>query len=242
MVSRFEGRVVMITRAGSPIGAATARRFHAEGATVILCGRKEEELAKIASGLNSERCLVQTADLTVDKEVASLVSDTALRFRRIDVLVNNAGTASTGDFLTQTRLLSNAIMPLMVSAKKGAFISVTTLGSLDGWGLTFYHAALSVLTSITRSMATEFGPKGIRVNAVCPSITGAELDALNMEQIPRTLRGQFENIPLGRGAHPQEIASAIAFLASDEASVINGINLPVDGGLSALFEFSLFNR
>jgi meso-butanediol dehydrogenase/(S,S)-butanediol dehydrogenase/diacetyl reductase len=237
MVTRFQGKVVIIARAGSPVGAATARRFHAEGATVVLCGRKEEELVKVANSLKDERCLVQKADLTVDKEVASLVSDTALRFRRIDVLVNNAGTASTGDFLTQTRLLANEMMPLMVRAEKGAFVSVMTLGSLDGWGLTFYHAALSVLTSITRSMAKEFGPKGIRVNAVCPSITSAELDALNMEEIPRTLRGQFENIPMGRGAQPKEIASAIAFLASDEARVINGINLPVDGGLSTLFEF-----
>jgi meso-butanediol dehydrogenase/(S,S)-butanediol dehydrogenase/diacetyl reductase len=240
MVPRFEGKVVVVTRAGSEIGAAAARRFHAEGATVVLCGRKEEELARIASDLGGDRCFVQKADVTVEDDVAALAYEVTSRFRKVDVLVNNAGTVQIGDFLAQTQLLTRAVLPLMIRNEKGAIVNVSTLGNLEGWGLTFYYAGLSVIISLTQSLAREGGPKGIRTNAVCPCITAAELSGLNMNEIPGHLRAALERIPMGRGAQPRDVASAIAFLASDEASTVNGVNLPVDGGLSVLFEFMRF--
>jgi meso-butanediol dehydrogenase / (S,S)-butanediol dehydrogenase / diacetyl reductase len=198
-------------------------------------------LAGVAERLG-DRCLVHKVDLTVAEEVGWVLSETALRFRRVDVLVNNAGTTEIGDYLSQTRLLANAVLPLMVKAEKGAIVNVATLGSLDGWGLAFYYAALSVISSLTRSLAMEFGAKGIRTNAVAPSVTAAELSTLNLNELPLHIRGPLERIPMGRGAQPYEVAGAVAFLASAEAGMVNGINLPVDGGLSALFDFTPFNQ
>ena len=100
-------------------------------------------------------------------------------------------------------------------------------------GLSFYNAAKGAVSNLTRSLALEFGAKGIRINAVCPTITFTELNTPIFERFPELLRRQLERIPLGRGAQPEEVASVIAFLASDDASFVNGVNLPVDGGVDA---------
>jgi meso-butanediol dehydrogenase/(S,S)-butanediol dehydrogenase/diacetyl reductase len=248
MTSRFEGKTVIVTGAGTGIGAATARRFHAEGAAVVLSGRRKAKLAEVGQSLGSDRYLIQASDVSNVEDVEQLTANTVRRFGRIDVLVNNAGVGARGGFLDLPveewhRVfainvggvfnMTRSILPHLIETK-GTVINVSSLSGLGGdRGLNFYNAAKGAVSNLTRSLAAEFGPIGIRINAVCPSITFTELNMPTFERFPELLRRQLERIPLGRAAQPEEVASVIAFLASDDASFVNGVNLPVDGGLDA---------
>jgi meso-butanediol dehydrogenase/(S,S)-butanediol dehydrogenase/diacetyl reductase len=248
MTSRFEGKTVIVTGAGTGIGAATARRFHAEGAAVVLSGRREAKLAEVGQSLGGDRCLIQVSDVSIVEDVEKLTADTVRRFGRIDILVNNAGVGARGGFLDLPvqewqRLFAinvegvfnttRSILPHLIETK-GTIINVSSMSGLGGdRGLNFYNATKGAVSNLTRSLAVEFGPKGVRINAVCPSITFTDLNMPTFERFPELLRRQLERIPLGRGAQPDEVASVIAFLASDDASFVNGVNLPVDGGIDA---------
>ena len=247
-LARFSGKVVVVTGAGSGIGAAAARRFHAEGAAVVLSGRRKAKLAAVGQSLGSDRYLIQASDVSNVEDVAQLTADTLRRFGRIDILVNDAGVGGRGAFLDLPvqdwhRVfginidgifnMTRSILPHLIETK-GAIINVSSMSGLGGdRGLSFYNAAKGAVSNLTRSLALEFGPKGIRINAVCPTITFTELNTPIFERFPELLRRQLERIPLGRGAQPEEVASVIAFLASDDASFVNGVNLPVDGGVDA---------
>lgn len=247
MVSRFEGKVVIITRAGTAIGAATAHRFHAEGASVVLSGRGEDKLTEVAHSLGSDRYLIRPGDVTVVKNVERLVAEVVSRFGTIDVLVNNARIVAVKDLtqpyeplrdLLKTSVdglvnMTRAILPIMSGAKKGAIVNVSSVGGLDDHGgPNVYDVSKGVVCDLTWSLAMEFAPQGIRTNSVCPGFT--EMNARLFEPYPESLCQQLERIPMGRGAQPEEVASVIAFLASDDASFVNGVNLHVDGGGSAL--------
>jgi meso-butanediol dehydrogenase/(S,S)-butanediol dehydrogenase/diacetyl reductase len=248
MVARFEGKVVVVTGAGTGIGAATARRFYAEGAAVVLTGRREAKLAEAAEGMQRERCLLQPGDVSISEDMAKLTAETVRRFGRVDVLVNNAGIGGGGHFLelqvedwrrmiaTNIDGVFNAtrsVLPHLIETK-GSIVNVSSVCGLGGdRGLAFYNTTKGAVSNLTRSLAIEFGQKGVRINAVCPGITFTDINRTVFEKFPEVLRQQLERIPLGRGAQPEEVASVIAFLASDDASFVNGVNLPVDGGVQA---------
>jgi meso-butanediol dehydrogenase / (S,S)-butanediol dehydrogenase / diacetyl reductase len=248
MISRFEGKIVIVTGASSGIGAATARRFHAEGAVVVLNGRRESKLREAGAALGGDRHMIGRADVSIVEEVETLVADVIRRFGKIDVLVNNAGTGALGNFLTMPIQhwrdlfavnvdgilnMARATLPHLIKSR-GSMINVSSVSGLGGdRGLSFYNATKGAVCNLTRSLAIEFAPQGVRINAVCPSATFTELTTQIFEQHPQLLQRLVERIPLGRGAQPQEIASVIAFLASDDASFVNGVNLPVDGGVDA---------
>ena len=248
MISRFEGKVVVVTGAGTGIGAATARRFHAEGAVVVLNGRRESKLRELGTALGGNRHMIGPADVSIVEEVETLVGDVIRRFGKIDVLVNNAGTGAVGHFLTMPVQhwrdvfavnvdgilnMARATLPHLIKSR-GSMINVSSVSGLGGdRGLSFYNATKGAVCNLTRSLALEFAPQGVRINAVCPSATFTELTTPIFEQHPELLQRLVERIPLGRGAQPQEIASVIAFLASDDASFVNGVNLPIDGGVDA---------
>ncbi|MBR0696343.1 SDR family NAD(P)-dependent oxidoreductase [Bradyrhizobium lablabi] len=248
MVSRFEGKVVIVTGAGSGIGAATVRRFHAEGASVVLCGRREAKLVQVGASLGTNRYIIQPADVTIVEHVERLVAEATRRFGRIDVLVNNAGAGTVGEFqgLSSEQWhnmfavnvdgvfnLTRAALPRLIETK-GAIVNVSSVSGLGGdRGLSFYNATKGAVSNLTRSLAIELAVKGVRVNAVCPSVTFTDMNMPIFERVPELLDRLVERIPMARGAQPEEIASVIAFLASADASFVNGVNLPVDGGVSA---------
>jgi meso-butanediol dehydrogenase/(S,S)-butanediol dehydrogenase/diacetyl reductase len=244
---RFSGKVVVVTGAGSGIGAATARRFAEEGASVALAGRRRGKLEEVAAGLDPARALAVETDVAEQGAVEALVAAAAERFGRLDVLVNNAGTAKMGGFLDGSLEDYRAIMATNVDGvvfacraalphllrSGGSIVNVSSVSGLGGdWGLSFYNASKGAVSNLTRALALEFGGKGVRVNAVNPSFTLTEMTeglAANQE-----LMAKFaDRMPMGRPARAEEVAAVIAFLASEDASFVNGVNLPVDGGLGA---------
>lgn len=246
-MSRFKDKVVVVTGAGSGMGAATAQRFSAEGATVVLVGRTEAKLAKVAKTLESNHYYLHVADISNPQEVETLAKAVLDKFGRVDVLVNNAGVVVQGKVNEASIEDWKKILDIDVSGvfyatrffidalkkSKGNIVNVSSVSGLGGdWGMSFYNAAKGAVTNFTRALAMDHGADGVRVNAVCPSLTLTDM-AGDIKENKALLAKFAERIPLGRGAEPEEIASVIAFLASDDARFVTGVNLPVDGGLSA---------
>jgi meso-butanediol dehydrogenase/(S,S)-butanediol dehydrogenase/diacetyl reductase len=247
IMNRFEGKVVIVTGAGSGIGAGTACRFLQEGAFVALNGRREHKLQETISGFDPARSLVHAGDVSDEQYMKRLVGDTIATFGKLDVLVNNAATAVFGPFAQTTTKDWRAIMATDIDSvyfgarealphllkSKGSIVNVSSASGLGGdWGLSAYNAAKGAVTNFTRSLALEYGSRGVRVNAVAPSLTSTDATAELMKS--EALMAAFrERMPIGRSATPDEVAGVIAFLASEDAIFINGVILPVDGGLHA---------
>ena len=243
----FQSKVAIVTGAGSGIGAATVRRFSREGFAVVLVGRTASKLQAVAREFDAARTLVHVADVSDQAAAEGLVEATISAFGHLDVLVNNAGVAPMGPFLETSvedwrKVMAidvdgvffciRAALPRLIESK-GNIVNVSSVSGLGGdWNMSFYNAAKGAVTNLTRSLAMELGAKGVRVNAVNPSLTFTELT--NGMKNDAALMAKFvERIPLGRGAEAAEVADVIAFLAGHDARFVTGVNLPVDGGLSA---------
>jgi meso-butanediol dehydrogenase / (S,S)-butanediol dehydrogenase / diacetyl reductase len=246
-MKRFIDKVVIVTGAGSGIGAATVRRFLSEGAAVVLNGRRKDKIEETAHGSPSDKILIESGDISNREYVFQLVEHTITKFGRIDVLVNNAAISVLGSFGATAEEEWHKIMRTNVDGvfyairaalphllrSKGSIVNVSSVSGLGGdWYQSFYDASKGAVSNLTRSLALELAPHGVRVNAVNPSLTLTEMTTVFQHHGP-LMEKILERIPLGRGAKPEEIASVIAFLASDDASFINGVNLPVDGGVTA---------
>jgi meso-butanediol dehydrogenase/(S,S)-butanediol dehydrogenase/diacetyl reductase len=246
-MKRFEGKVVIVTGAGSGIGAATAKRFLQEGAAVVLNGRRKDKLEETARGFPSGTAVIDSGDISEREYVFGLAKRTADRFNRIDVLVNNAAVSAFGPFgatpeeewrkVMRTNVdgvfyAIRAVLPHLLESR-GSIVNVSSVSGLGGdWYQSFYNASKGAVSNLTRSLALELAPHGVRINAVNPSLTMTEMTAAFQQHQP-LMDKILDRIPLGRGAKPEEIASVIAFLASDDAAFVNGVNLPVDGGVTA---------
>ncbi|MCJ8175949.1 SDR family NAD(P)-dependent oxidoreductase [Pseudomonas viridiflava] len=246
-MNRFTHKVVVVTGAGSGIGEATAKRFAREGASVVLVGRNEDKLKKVHAQLEGEGHVVRAADVADLSDVEALFKEVASHFGRLDVLVNNAGIVKSGKVtelevqdwkelmsvdLDGVFYCTRSAMPALI-VSKGNIVNVSSVSGMGGdWGMSFYNAAKGAITNFTRALALDHGADGVRVNAVCPSLTRSELTDDMMDN--DALMAKFkERIALGRPAEPEDIGDVIAFLASDDARFVTGVNLPVDGGLSA---------
>ncbi|MEV7967264.1 glucose 1-dehydrogenase [Sphaerisporangium sp. NPDC088356] len=247
------GKVVLITGAGRGIGAAAARLFSREGASVVLASRTESELSAVVDGI---RAAGGTADYAVT-DIADAASVRAAVQRavelhgRLDLAFNNAGMAiphgpmtdvpeDRFDRITSVNFkgvwlaMTAEVQAIRATAGTGSIVNNSSVGGFAGNpGLGAYGATKRAVNSITETAAVEYGPEGIRVNAVAPGTTMTEMMRGWAAREPAIVESLNARTPLRRAADPDEIAEAAAWLLSDRASYITGVILPVDGGMRA---------
>ncbi|MCR5868087.1 MAG: SDR family NAD(P)-dependent oxidoreductase [Aquincola tertiaricarbonis] len=244
---RFGNKTVIVTGAASGIGRGVAERFASEGANVVLCDIDEPRLQQVAATLPAGRTLARRCDVSDYAQVQALVDATVQRFGGVDVMVNNAGIAPEGSVeavsiddwhrtlntdLTGVFHGCRAAMPHLLQSQ-GCIVNTASVSGLRAdWNTAAYNAAKGGVVNLTRAIALDYGSRGVRCNAVCPSLTrtGMTEDMLKDEELVDEF---MERMPLGRVAEPADIAGVVAFLASMDARFVNGVNLPVDGGVTA---------
>ncbi|MCA3252765.1 MAG: beta-ketoacyl-ACP reductase [Pseudomonadota bacterium] len=234
---RLNDKICIVTGAAQGIGAATCARLADEGATVIGCDRRAE--------LVHERFERHAVDVTDRVAVDMMVAAVLERHGRIDVLVNNAGitrdarlvrmTLEQFDAVIDVNLrgvfhCAQAVAPHMIERGRGVILNASSVVGIHGnYGQTNYAASKFGVIGFTKTWSRELGPKGIRVNAVAPGF----VDTPILSTIPdKVLQQMKEQVPLGRLARPEEIAAVYAFLASDDASYVNGAVIEVAGGMT----------
>ena len=243
---RLKDKVAIITGGSRGIGFATADKFLTEGATVIITASSEESAKKAVDKLRSKhpdgRVDGIWPDLADFKSVRKAFIETTARYGCFDILVNNAGVSESTPFTEYTEETFDKVMDLnvkgvfnatraaadcMIARGSGVILSTSSMVSLTGQPSGFaYPASKFAVNGLTVSLARELGPKGIRVNAVAPGIIETDM----MKAVPKeVIEPLIKQIPLRRLGKPEDIANAFAFLASDEASYINGVVLSVDG-------------
>ncbi len=242
---RLKDRTAIVTGAGSGFGAGIARKFAAEGARVIVADIDEGSARAVAGEIGGTALKV---DVGSGESVAAMVAAAAAAFGGIDILVNNAGVThlpapleevTEADFdrvfavnCKSVYLTARALVPMMKARGAGSIINVaSTAGLSPRPRLNWYNASKGWMITATKAMAVELAPAGIRVNAICPVAGETPLLKSFMGEDTPEMRARFlATIPIGRFSTPQDMGNAACFLCSDEASMITGVALEVDGG------------
>jgi 3-oxoacyl-[acyl-carrier protein] reductase len=243
MGDRLKDKVAIITGAAKGIGFSTAQRFAREGAIVILADMNLESVKAAAGQIqNAEAYAMNVTDRA---SIQAAVDQVMQKHGRIDILINNAGITQDARLVKMTEAQFDAvidvnlkgvfnctqlIVPHMLEAKSGAIINASSVVGIYGnFGQTNYSATKFGVIGFTKTWARELGPKGIRVNAICPGFIATEM----VKAMPENILQDIERRSwLGRLGTPEEIANVYLFLASNEASFINGVALEVSGGIS----------
>jgi 3-oxoacyl-[acyl-carrier protein] reductase len=244
---RLQDKVCLVTGGAAGIGRATARRFAREGARVVIGDRADEAVRRTVEELAAEGLQVEgrALDVTRRDSVAAFVAAVVARHGRVDVLVNNAGITrdarlqrlaeSDFDEVISVNLkgvfhCAQAVAGLMAEQGSGVILNASSVTGLYGnFGQTNYAASKSGVIGMTRTWARELGPKGVRVNAVCPGFIATDMLKTVPDKVLEDFRSQCWMRRMGQ---PDEVAAVYAFLASDDASYINGAVLEVSGGVS----------
>ncbi|MDN3644848.1 SDR family oxidoreductase [Pontixanthobacter aestiaquae] len=246
-LARFTGKTVIVTGSSSGIGEGIARRFAEEGANIVLNSRNRADCEKVAETLDADRTLIVEGDVSSPEFAARIVRKTVEQFGALDVLVNNAGIARMGQ-LADARdkdidavidinvkgvlYLSRSAIPELLKTK-GNIINIASVSGLGGdWMMPIYNASKGAVVNLTRAMALQLGAQGVRVNCVCPSLTRSDMTD-GVTDNDGAMKAIKNRMPLGRAAEPEEIAGPVAFLASEDAVFVTGVNMAVDGGVSA---------
>jgi NAD(P)-dependent dehydrogenase (short-subunit alcohol dehydrogenase family) len=248
-------QIAIVTGGTRGIGLATVELFLKEGASVAYCGRDGSLGEQIQSRLTTEwdgRCAFFQCDVGSEDQVARLVASCKEQLGRPTILINNAGVNANFDAVEMTAeeweqffavdlkatwLASKHALPHMVEAGRGAIVNVSSIhGFVSLPGFFPYGAAKAGLVGLTRNLALDYGPKGIRVNVVCPGFTRTRLVQESIDLADDREAAEVKmvaGVALGRIGSPEEVAQVIRFLASEEASYVTGASLLVDGGLTA---------
>ncbi len=249
---RFKEKIALITGGASGIGRASALRFASEGASIVIADINGQEAQLVAREIEALGgvCLVVQADVTSEPDNARAVSETIERFGRLDVVFANAGIGG-GDRVADlalerwqavidTNLLGVFLtckqsIPALIESGGGAIVNMAS--SMAGWDATeqgaAYMASKEAVVGLTRSLAVQLGGHGIRVNAICPGVIQTPMGraaGLTDAEIAARYRRFAQRIPLRRVGQPEDVAAAVAFLASDDARHITGSTLLIDGG------------
>jgi NAD(P)-dependent dehydrogenase (short-subunit alcohol dehydrogenase family) len=247
VMARLSGKVVLISGATSGIGRAAALLFAAEGASLVLAGRRREEGEALAESIRSNggRAVFHVADATKLEDNEALVALALRQFDRLDVAFNNAGLESTGSLIEfdealYTRVFDTNVkgvlfairaqIPALTKTRGSIIVTSSIAGSRGFPHASVYAASKHAVEGIVKSAALELAPVGIRVNAVAPGPTDTPMLGRFTGGHPEVMAAR---VPLGRNGTPEEIAHAALWLATDDARFVNGAIVPVDGGLAA---------
>jgi meso-butanediol dehydrogenase / (S,S)-butanediol dehydrogenase / diacetyl reductase len=247
---RLRDRVAIVTGAASGIGQAIAMRAAREGASVVVADIAAEHgqatVAEIEQ-MGSQAMFVE-ADVASAQDTQRAVAATLAAYGRIDVLVNNAAIGGGDDILDTDEatwdrvvavvlksvyLCSRAALPSMLEQRRGAIVNISSVNGLYGLGEEAYSAAKAGVINLTQNLAIRYAERGVRVNVICPGTVRTPIWQTRVDRAPDIFDRLQAWYPVGRVGEPDDIAAAAVFLASDEASFINGAVLPVDGGLTA---------
>ncbi len=245
---QLNGKVAIVTGAGNGFGEGVAHAYAREGAKVVIADINEEGARRVAAAIGDQALPVRV-DITSGADVQNMIAQCQAKFRRVDIVVNNAGTTHKNqpmldvDEATFDRvfnvnvksifLITKAVVPVMRAQGGGVILNVgSTAGIRPRPGLTWYNASKGAVNLLSRSMAVELAPDRIRVNAICPvmGVTGLFESFMGLPDTPENRAKFVSTIPLGRFCQPSDVAAVATFLASDAAEFITGVEFPVDGG------------
>lgn len=249
-MNRLKGKVAIITGGNAGIGEAVARRFADEGAAVVVTGRRQDELDRVVSVIRhgKGKALAVGGSVTDEAHVQDVARKTLESFGKIDILVNNAGIGDFGKRLHETDdatwaqvlnvnlnglfRMTRAVLPHMMEQKRGSIINVSSVASLVGIpGLPAYAASKGALDALTRALAVDYAQDGVRCNVVNPGLIDTPMAASLMAN-PDRLTPILSQYALKRPGAPEEVASMILYLASDESVWVTGATFLIDGGMT----------